>query len=49
MNTDDLVWHLWWDIRRLGFNPDDENLRKLLKESYRLGYTDGVEDTKDEY
>jgi len=41
MTKERLVEELWWDIRKLGYLPDDECVLRLLKKAYDLGFRDG--------
>jgi len=44
MNKDQLVEELWWDIRKLGYWPDNDRILDLIKKAYGLGYEDGYDD-----
>jgi len=39
-----LIEELWWEIRALGLDPEDEDLFDLLREAYTMGYNDATLD-----
>jgi len=47
MNKDRLVEELQWDIRKLGYWPDNDRILNLLKKMYDLGYEDGAADYRE--
>jgi len=47
MNKERLVEELWWDIRKLGYWPDNDRILNLIKKAYDLGYEDGAADYRE--
>ena len=47
MNRDQLVEELWWDIRKLGYWPDNDHILSLLQKAYDLGYEKGAGDYRE--
>jgi len=44
VTREQLIEELWWEIRDLGLDPEDEDLFDLLREAYTMGYNDVVSD-----
>ena len=44
MTREQLIEELWWEIRALGLDPEDEDLFYLLREAYTMGYNDATLD-----
>ena len=44
MTREQLIEELWWEIRALGVDPEDDNLFDLLRKAYTRGYNDAVSD-----
>jgi len=36
-----LAESLYWEIRKLGYNPDNDKILALLEKTYEMGYRDG--------
>jgi len=49
IDRDQLIKELFWDIRRLGFDPEDEYVCKLVEVVYEKGYEEGDTDVPDNY
>jgi len=39
-----LAEELWWEIRRLGFDPEDEHIASLVLVAYEHGIEDTIDD-----
>lgn len=35
-----LAEELYWDIRKLGYSPDNDRILALLEKAYEIGYKD---------
>jgi len=36
-----LAESLYWDIRKLGYSPDNDRILAILEKAYNMGFTEG--------